>query len=93
MKRYDKCSLIANILAYCNNEMRWKCIAKQWGSTNNPTIMSRMKTCANECNDLKQIKQIYSDLKFINHIQVVNMKRKEYFDNAIKTYQNAISDM
>jgi NADH:ubiquinone oxidoreductase subunit F (NADH-binding) len=93
MKRYDKCSLIANILAYCNDEMRWKCIAKQWGSTNNPTIMSRMKTYTNECNDLKLIKQIYSDLKFLRHIHAVNMKRKSDFDNAIKTYQNAISGL
>lgn len=73
--------------------MRWKCIAKQWGSTNNPTIMSRMKTYTNECNDLKLIKQIYSDLKFLRHIHAVNMKRKSDFDNAIKTYQNAISGL
>lgn len=93
MKTYDKSSIFANFLAKHNKEVRWRCIARQWGSTDNPTIISRMKKAAQYVTDINLLKQIQSDLNFIKEINERNEQQKTANSMAVHQLQNIIANL
>lgn len=93
MKTYDKSSIFANILAKHNKNIRWRCIAHQWGSTVNPTIVSRMKKAAQYATDINLLKQIQSDLNFIKEIDERNVQKQTANLMAVHQLQNIIANL
>ena len=93
MKTYDKSSLFANFLAKHNKEVRWRCIAKQWGSTNCVEIVQRMKKAAQYIQKVDTLKQIQSDLNFIKAIHDRNMKKNEVDKWAVRQLQDIIANL
>lgn len=93
MKTYDKSSIFANILAKYNKNIRWRCIARQWNSTECVEIMLNMKNFAHSCQDIDTLKQIQSDLNFIKAIHDRNMKKKCVDEWAVRQLQGIIANL
>lgn len=93
MKTYDKSSIFANFLAKHNKEVRWRCIARQWGSTDCVEIMQRMKKASQYCSKVDTLKQIQSDLNFIKGIHNRNVNKKNVDEWTVRQLQGIIANL